>query len=360
MSPSPILPPRERRGRKSKEQGAKTKPMKSSKSSKTAKPKSAWRTFFKTLSIVVIAIIVLAGGAAAYLYNKADEKLAEISTVAANETPTPPEESAKVKPISFLILGVDTRGEGGTLNTDVFMVATLNPVTKSATLVSIPRDTRVQIEGYKVRKVNQYYAAFYMDEKETADKEIKEMVSKYMDIPIDYVVRINFQGFVDVIDAIGGVDVNVDMDMRYQDLADKNNPTRIDLKQGLQTLNGEDALGFVRYRKPTPGAKNPTKESNDFDRNRRQDEVLHEIVRKLQTFNGLTKIPDVIDAVGKNLKMDVPKDQIKDLITTYFTINKDKITLIPLEGTWKSPYVYLDEAKFEEAKQALKQELTEK
>lgn len=354
MNSASGLPPRERGGRKSIAQSSK-KPLKSNSKSKSKKPKSFWRTFFKTVGILLIVGIISACAYAGYLVYKADQGLGAISTVSPDEKPLPPEQSAKVKPVSILLLGVDTRKESGGLNTDVIMVATLNPVTKTASVVSIPRDTKVELKGYKSRKINAYYAAFHSKDKDTANAEMKEFMGKFLDIPIDYISMINFQGFVDVVDALGGVDVNVDMDMRYVDKADGTN---INLKKGFQTLNGEDALSFVRYRKSN--TKNPTKGSSDFDRNKRQSEVLHEMMRKLQTFDGITKVPAIIDSVGKNLKMDIQKEQIKDLITTYITMDKDKINFIPLEGTWKSPYVYLDDTKFEEAKQALNQELTKK
>jgi len=343
MNPATGLPPRE--GPKRRRSTQKT-------TKKQKKPKSPVRTMLKTLGILLIVGILAACVYVGYVAYKADKELDNISTVV-DEKPLPPEESAKVKPVSILLLGVDTREESGGLNTDVFMVATLNPEKKSATVVSIPRDTKVELRGYKSHKINSYYAAFRSKNKDTANDEIKEMVSKYLDIPIDYVAMINFKGFSDVVDALGGVDVNVDMDMRYIDKADGTN---INLKQGFQTLNGEDALNFVRYRKSN--TKKPTKGSSDFDRNRRQSEVLHEMMRKLQSFDGLTKVPAIIESVGKNLKMDIQKEQIKDMITTYITMNKDNIQFIPIEGKWKSPYVYLDDDKFEAAKQALKQQLT--
>lgn len=346
MNPATGLPPREGKGRRPQKQKTKSKP----------KPKpSIWRQILKAVIIVIILAILAVGAYAVYIVMETDKAITEISTVD-EDKPVPPEQSAKVKPLSLLLLGVDTRSETGSLNTDVFMVATLNPETKSATVVSVPRDTLVDLDGYKNAKINSFYAGFKSQERRhkvsNANDEMKTMMSKFFDIPIDYIAVINFKGFVDVVDALGGVEVNVDMDMRYKDSADGTN---INLKKGFQKLNGEKALDFVRYRKSN--TKKPTKASSDFDRNRRQSEVLHEMVRKLQTFDGLTKIPEIIQSVGKNLKMDVEKDQIKDLISTYFTINKDNIKFIPVDGKWKSPYVRLDKASLDAAKQALKDQL---
>jgi len=282
--------------------------------------------------------------------------------------PIPKAQRAQVKPISLVLLGLDTRSETGSMNTDVMMVASFNPASKTATIVSIPRDSDLDLEGYKRHKANGYYAAFYMygrnSEKLENDKlhayardETKLMLSRFFDIPIDYTAVIDFQGFVDVVDALGGVNVTVDKAMRYVDSVDDTN---IDLQPGEQTLNGEDALGFVRYRKSNSnkGFK-PTAESSDFERNERQSQVLGAIVDRLKSFSSVTKVDSLFDAVGDNLRTDIPAAQIENIVKTYFGINRSDIRFIPLTGEWKSPYVYLDEAKLAEARKALAEELNQ-
>jgi anionic cell wall polymer biosynthesis LytR-Cps2A-Psr (LCP) family protein len=138
--------------------------------------------------------------------------------------------------------------------------------------------------------------------------------------------------------------------MRYVDRADGTN---INLTKGEQVLNGEQALNFVRYRKSNAG----TRESSDFERNERQARLLRAIVDKLKSFGTITKLDDIFRAVGDNLQTDIPREQINNLVKTYYDINGSRIRFIPLEGTWRSPYVYIDEDSLARAKQALAEEM---
>lgn len=328
------------------------------------KKRPVLRVFLFLIAAVLIVVALFLGN----LVNKTSNMLDHSSTANDNE-PIPQEESVKEKPVGILLLGMDTRPKGGTMNTDVMMVAAFNPNTKSTTVVSMPRDSLIQLDGYKERKANAYYAAFYgqaleeqletkkLDEaKEAAREEAREamsrMMSKYYGIDIKYTAIINFQGFVDVVDALGGLEVNVDMDMRYTDTADGTN---IDLKKGLQTLNGQQTLDFVRYRKSNDG----TNMSSDFERNQRESQVLGLITDKMKSLSGFTKLGDVIEAVGNNFTIDMPTKEMENMMKTYFGMSSSNVTFMPLEGSWQSPYVYLDETKLEEARTALQSKMAE-
>ncbi|BBI34699.1 LCP family protein [Cohnella abietis] len=330
---------------------------------KTKKPgkKFRWgRAVFIFIGLVIVALAIYLG----YLYNVGKENIEKIADPDPKSNVIPKEERAQVKPIALVLLGLDTRSETGSMNTDVMMVAAFNPKSKTATVISIPRDSDFQLDGYKKHKANGYYAAFYSkarkddslgDDKNKilgyARDETREMLSKFFEVPINYTAVIDFHGFVDVVDALGGVNVYVNKDMRYVDTVDN---TDINLKKGEQKLDGEQALGFVRYRKSNRG----TAESSDFERNERQSQVLGAITDRLKSFGTVTKIDEILNAVGNNMRTDIPSVQIENMIKTYFGINRSDIRFIPLAGTWKSPYVYLDKEKLEEAKQALKEELS--
>ncbi len=336
---------------------------------KKPKPKSGkkfrWGRFvFLIVSLFIVALICYAG----YLYIIGDRNLNKIAQKPEDGKggiSIPKEERAQVKPIALVLLGLDTRSETGSMNTDVMMVAAFNPKTKTATVVSIPRDSDLNMEGYKKHKANGYYAAFHSNGRNEKDLEgdqatayardqTREMLAKFFGIPINYTAVIDFQGFVDVVDALDGVTVTVDKDMRYVDTVDD---TDIDLKKGEQKLDGEQALGFVRYRKSNHNKGfEPTAESSDFERNERQSQVLGAITDRLKSFSSVTKVDNILNAVGDNMRTDIPKAQIENMIKTYFGINRSDIRFIPLAGTWKSPYVYLDEDKLLEAKQALAEE----
>ncbi|MCH1642206.1 LCP family protein [Paenibacillus timonensis] len=323
----------------------------SKKGSAPKKKSSGVKRFFKFVLTLMIIGVIGVGLYAGYLFYTADQVIDATGTT----DDVAPEQSAKVKPITMLLLGTDYRPETGTHLSDVMMLIAMNPDTKSATVVSLPRDTKMELDGYRTNKINAFYPNFLAAEKESgipAKQEMKTMMSKFFDIDIDYVTVLNFQGFRDVVDALGGVDVNVDADMCYRDTADG---TDINLKQGAQHLNGEDALGFVRYRKSNCSPR--TKGSDDFDRNRRQNEVLHALIDQAKSLNGVMGAGKVIESVGKNMDTDLESKQMKNMIQAYWSISKENVDFMPVTGDWKSPYVYLHEDELEAAKQALKNQI---
>lgn len=326
------------------------------KPTKKQKKRRPRRFLMFMLSFLIIVIVALAAYAG-YIWKETNEALNDVALPAGSAKPIASEDRAQVKPLSMLLLGTDYRKETGSMNTDVVMVIAMNPNSNTATVVSVPRDTDPQMEGYRTQKINAFYAGFHRkapdgeDADAYARDQMREMMGKFFDISVDYAAVINFQGFVDVIDALGGVNVYVDQDMRYTDNADG---TDINLKKGDQKLKGEDALGFVRYRKSNHG----TAASSDFDRNDRQSRVLAAIIDKMKSFGGATKLGNVIGAVGDNMRTDIPRDQIVNMLKAYYDIDKESVRFIPLEGVWDSPYVYLNKDKLQEAKQALAEELT--
>jgi cell envelope-related function transcriptional attenuator common domain len=330
---------------------------------RSPKPPKKRRVWLKVVLLLLLAVILLIAAYVGFLANKANKAINESSTVTNEEKPVPAAESVKKKAVGMVLLGLDTRAKGGGMNTDVMMVAVFNPNTKSGTVISIPRDSLLQLEGYGERKANANYATFFsqarsekgMDKEaaeEDAKRAIRDMLGKFFGVDLSYTAVVNFKGFEDVVDALGGIEVDVDMNMKYVDTYDGTN---INLKKGLQTLNGDQALDFVRYRKSNDG-KNM---SSDFDRNKRESEVVAKIVDKMKSLSGITKLGNVIDSVGNNMEIDMPPKEIQNLMKTYFGIGSSDVQFISLEGVWKSPYVYLDEAKLGEARAALQAKMAE-
>ncbi|WP_019005217.1 LCP family protein [Cohnella laeviribosi] len=326
---------------------------------KTKKPK---RRRWATVLLSFFAVVILGLGAyAGYLYWEFNQFLNDISG-GGDDKPIASADSAQVRPVSMVLLGLDTRSGTGTLNTDVLMVAAFNPKSNTATVVSIPRDSLLELDGYKKQKVNAYYSGFYREGRSEeglnedqayayAREGMRKMFGEFFGVKFDYTAIINFQGFIDVVDALGGVKVYVDQDMRYVDNADKTN---IDLKKGEQVLDGKQALDFVRYRKSNRG----TADSSDFARNERQARVLAAIADKLKSLGGVTRLGNVISAVGNNMTTDIPKQQITHMLKAYYDLDSEHIRFIPLEGKWKSPYVYLDDSSVQKAREALAEELS--
>lgn len=216
-------------------------------------------------------------------------------------------------PFTVLLVGVDNQGGGG--RSDVLMLATVNPKTKEVYLLSIPRDTRTYLPevGYET-KINHSYSHGGIEATINA-------VSKLLDIPIDYYITTNFKGFEDIVDTLGGVTVDVPFTFKSQ-LTDS-------LKwktfyKGKMELNGNEALAYVRMRKKDP--------KGDLGRNERQQQVIKAIVDKGTSFSSITKIDDVLEKLGENVKTNIPPSKFASFIKLYTELKNKNIKHLVLEG----------------------------
>lgn len=302
----------------------------------------------KALRIIGLFILVLCFSATAYagyVYYKFEQALNKTTTTNASEDNIP---AGKMEePIAILMMGMDTREETGSLNTDVIMVAVFNPDTKAVTVVSIPRDTYIRLDGYPRGKANSFYSKGERKENTDGPTLAKEVFSQYFDIPIRHFVTVDFDSFRKTIDALGGIDVYVDQDMCYRDYADGTN---IHLNEGQQILDGKNALDFVRYRK-SEGQGCP--DSNDIDRNQRQQLVVAEIADQLKSISGFLKIGEILDIAGDHVRTDLTQSQMKSLFLTFVGTGSDQIHRISLKGEWRSPYIRVSETELGEAKKMI-------
>ncbi|WP_100401644.1 LCP family protein [Bacillus sp. FJAT-42315] len=259
---------------------------------------------------------------------------------------------AKVHPlkdnISILFIGVDESESrkkefGDKTRSDALMLATLNIEDKSIELVSIPRDSYVYVPevGYNT-KINHAHA--YGGPKATI-----ETVEELFGLPVDYYVRMNFYAFMDVVDALGGIPFDVPYELVEKDSRDSHNA--IHLKEGKQTLNGEEALALARTRKY----------DSDIERGERQQQLLTAVVKKAISVNSLTKYDEILDAVGANMRTNMTFGEMKALIE-YGKSGSLKFETITLAGTdGKSnngAYIYqLDETELEVTKSKLARHL---
>ncbi|MFP3903646.1 MAG: LCP family protein [Armatimonadota bacterium] len=208
---------------------------------------------------------------------------------------TPDEELAGI--VRIVLIGADDR-EGETGRSDTLMVAFINPARSRLALMSIPRDLRVRIPGHGYDKVNAAYAA-------GGPPLTVETVKNFLDEDIDHWAKIDFEGFVNAVDTLGGVEVTVpDIEgsqtggqhhgMNYDD---NWGNLHIHLKPGRQKLDGEEALGFVRYRKSNVyrnrrGVKYRAG-INDIERAKNQQTFLQELIKqKLR----VTNLPNLVKA----------------------------------------------------------------
>lgn len=300
------------------------------------------RRWPKVLLSFFLMVILSVGAYAGYLYWKMEralQKITQPSLPGTSVVSVPTDSRITEKPFAVLLLGKDTRTETGSLNTDVIIVGVVNPKMHKVTLVSIPRDTKVKIPGLRAPHKANYAFAYGEWKKERALQRgevpevdgptmAKETVGRLLDIPIDYYVLIDFEGFVKAVDALGGVDIEVERDLVYHDATDG---TRINLKKGFQHLDGEEALGYVRHRLDDRGWRYY---SNDFERNLRQQKVLRALAEKAQSIGVLTALGELLDVAGEHIRTDLTPSQMKALAWTFRSVKDEDILSLTLDGTY--------------------------
>ncbi len=220
--------------------------------------------------------------------------------------------------INILLLGMGGEGHDGPYLTDTMILASVNPATKRAGLLTIPRDLVANIPGYGYRKINNANAfGQAAGGNEAAMKLAREAVEHTFNQPVHYVVRLDFAGFDELIDAVGGITVNVERaftDPQYpvEDGTDRTEILSFDA--GAQHMNGATALKFVRSRHGTNG------EGSDFARSRRQERVLTALRDKvLQSPLSPQYIASLYTALQKNIATDMG---IGDMVR-FFSLAKD-------------------------------------
>lgn len=234
-------------------------------------------------------------------------------------------------PINILILGTDKVG----LNTDVMVVANINPQTKEINVMSIPRDTKVKYKG--THKINSIYGR----EKEQSARQqlVKEIVGEIIQNKIDYVVVANPEGFRNIIDILGGVEVGVPDKMDYDDY---DQDLHIHLKKGLQVLNGKKSEEFVRYRHGYA--------EGDIGRINAQQIFFKAFVEQKIKPQYILKADKILGEIFKYVKTDISLDAAIKYAMLAKDIPSEKISFYMLPGEPKntSPWYFIyDPVKIE-------------
>ncbi len=195
--------------------------------------------------------------------------------------------------------------------------------------VSVPRDTKAIVNG-KPYKMNAAY-------KIGGTRLLAETISDQMSIPVDYTAEVNLEGFAALIDAMGGVDFEVPIDMDYDDPVQG---LEIHISKGFQHLNGASALKVVRFRHNNDGTGYG---DEDLGRIRTQQKFLKTAAKKLLSFSSLTKLNDFIRIFQKYVKTDLTLPNLAWLGKEAISAGSDGIQFATLPGTWKSPYIYTNQ-----------------
>ena len=214
---------------------------------------------------------------------------------------------------TIMIMGVDER-EDDVGRSDTLMIATVDPKKDQAALLSIPRDTRVKINGHGWDKINAAYA--YGGEKLT-----QRTVEDFLGVNMDHYIIINTHAFQKIIDAIGGIDIDVEKRMYYEDPWDDDGGLVIDLKPGMQHMNGKTAVTYVRYRD----------EEGDIGRIKRQQKFMKACMDKVTSPAIIPKLPTVIKEVIGSVKTDLSFRQLLEFAGTLKEAQKNglKTEMVP-------------------------------
>ncbi|MBG9452155.1 trascriptional regulator [Cytobacillus firmus] len=256
------------------------------------KKKKKWP---KIVAGIFLVLFLAVGGYVFMVYKSLTEAVETMHQPISHKSDKRPQEITltEKEPFSVLMLGVDERtGDKG--RSDTMIVLTVNPNDKSIKMVSIPRDTRTEIIGKGFEdKINHAYA-FGNEEMSMAT------VENFLDIPLDYYIKVNMESFKDIVDAVGGITVNSSLDFSQEGYH---------FTKGTNTLDGEAALAYVRMRKQDP--------NGDFGRQQRQRQIIEGVIKKGMSVNSLTKFDDVFEVLGKNVRTNLTFDEMKDIQKNY-------------------------------------------
>ncbi|MDF2874410.1 MAG: lytR 2 [Sporomusa sp.] len=194
--------------------------------------------------------------------------------------------------VNILVMGVDERSDD-VGRSDTMFVVTVDTSTKEVSLLSVPRDTRVKIPGYGWDKINHAYA-------EGGHRLSQRAVEDLLGIPMDYYAIINFAAFNKIVDAVGGVTIDVEKRMYYEDPYDN---LLIDLKPGVQKMDGRTAIKYVRYRD----------EEGDIGRIERQQKFVKAMLKEASSPFILPRIPTIIREVNSALNTDMTTSEMLNL-----------------------------------------------
>lgn len=197
--------------------------------------------------------------------------------------------------VNIMVMGVDERSDD-VGRSDTLFVMTVDTNTKEVAMLSVPRDTRVKIPGKGWDKINHAYAF-------GGQKLSQQAVEGLLGIKIDHHIMINIAGFQKIIDAIGGVTIDVEKRMYYNDPYDDNGGLVIDLQPGVQHMDGRTAIQYVRYRD----------EEGDIGRVERQQKFLKAVMNEVTSPSVITKIPAIIREVSSVVQSDMSTSEMLNL-----------------------------------------------
>lgn len=286
----------------------------------------------RTVKIIILTVlgISLAIGAGALMFYKSINVPMSNNTDNVNVNNSENKSNTEIKHKNILFVG-DADGLS-----DTIFVVSYDPVNKKIDMLSIPRDTYYPRYGFNAPEEKKINAA-YSEEKIDG---LKKAVENIITVNIDNYVILSYDGFKKIVDAVGGVEVNIPFNMKYDD-NESNPPLHIDLKKGTQVLDGEKALQYVRYRHGYA--------EGDLGRINAQQEFLKSFIDKVMSPSILPKLPSLAITLSRSLKTDL---SISDITKYAYEFVKSKPASIdtrtlPGEGRYQgdTSYFFADAPK---------------
>ena len=289
-----------------------------------ARNKKKKRKTWKIVLLVILLILLICGGVFAYrVYKNGWGLSGMLATVVGHDEYT----KKDLKEFRCLVLGISTDEEGALL-TDTIMVASYNPNTQKATLLSIPRDTFTGKNTKKAvasQKINSLYS---INEDPT---DVLDAVNDLTGLGLEYYVIVKTEGFIQLVDAIGGVTFNVPIDMDYDDTSQD---LHIHLKAGEQLLDGDKAEQLVRFRHNNDGTTYPEEYGdNDLGRMRTQREFMMAVLKQTAKVENIFKLGEILDVAEQNVTTNINFAVAKDYIPYIVEFNTENLFTATLPGT---------------------------
>ena len=232
------------------------------------------------------------------------------------------------QPVNILLLGMDIGDPNQEDNleikrTDTIMVVNYNPSTDKITTLSVPRDTLIQNNGNSI-KINSAFAI-------GGYSKIKTEVENLLNININYLVKVDYNAFVDIIDAIGGVKMEIERNMIYDD---EGQNLHINFKAGETVkLDGQKAQEFFRWRKNNDGSGFA---NGDLDRIQNQQKFISKVIDKCKSPLIIFRMPKIMSAIGNNVETNMSPFSIIKYALKFITVSKDDISMLTATGTPKT------------------------
>lgn len=278
-----------------------------------------WARIAVVAAAVFLIVAVAAAGATVVLLNRIHNG----GLISTDQFPEP----KNGERVNVLVMGLDSviEADGTVVKTqefehrrsDVMMLVSADPVTKKVSIISIPRDTRVQIPGHGMDKINAAHAY-------GGPALAMQTVEDFLGVPVHYYVRTSFDGLAKLVDLIGGVEYTVEKPMKYSDPAQG---LFINLQPGKQILDGSKAVQYVRYRS----------DSDDITRIGRQQKFLRAVINQTLSIGNVLRIPGIVSEMTKYIDTNLDAGDILRYAKLAVGLNDSDLAMDTIPGT--GPYI---------------------